>query len=92
MEDDLRQIITSAVKLDDIFESSRSMFRMTMQVKSLSNLYDDSLMQAIAYLEEPTRNTEIDFVVSPVLKKNGNADGRSYESQVILAKAEVVCP
>jgi len=48
---------------------------------------DEIFMKSKAFSSQ----TIVDFIVSPLLKKSGNAAGCNYDDAMVLCKASVVC-
>lgn len=93
--DDLRAIIGKALELDNMFMTSKAIFRIVWRTSPLEpgeeQYYDSEVMDAEAYIKPLTSDSVIDFFISPILIKIGNADGENFDSRMILAKALVAC-
>ncbi|KAH7197176.1 uncharacterized protein B0J16DRAFT_366416 [Fusarium flagelliforme] len=86
-------IFENALELDEIFMKSKAVFaiRTCTPAKQEQSRFDANMMEALAYSETLSSQTIVDFNVSPVLVKRGNADGCKYRNKMVLCKGSVVC-
>ncbi|KAM0564413.1 hypothetical protein ACHAPJ_000626 [Fusarium lateritium] len=95
VNDQLRDIIHSAIELDIMMMCSKAIFRVLWRDESQEEgprqRFNEDVMIADVWVEEPTRKSLVKFFVSPILYKHGTADGQRYHTQIVLAKATVAC-
>ena len=94
-----KDIVELALELDTDFMSSKAIIGLSWDA-SLSwtpfSLSKPTILNQTTMLDHtpPGRTSQsdrIDFVISPLLFKIGNAEGKHYESSLYLAKSGVVC-
>jgi hypothetical protein len=93
--DQLRGIIDSAIEIDKMMMCSKAIFQVHWRDQS-QNLdpterYNEHVMDSEAHENDLSSKSRVRFYISPVLYKFGTADGQSYDSKMVLAKAIVVC-
>ncbi|RGP77336.1 hypothetical protein FLONG3_4571 [Fusarium longipes] len=90
---EMKSIMENALDIDEMLMGSMAIFSIlwpsTGKQKNLR--YDADGMEVVAHTGELSPNTAVAFIISPLLLKMGNADGRNYDSEMILCKASVVC-
>lgn len=96
IQDDLRDILTLAVELDDMCMQSRALittFWHDLEQRERGSIppdYHGDSMDAVNRDQRPAANAKVRLTVTPALLKKGNASGRNYHSEMVLAKADVV--
>lgn len=88
--EDLLSTVRLAVKLDNILETSRSIFHVYYSSEERI-LFEEDRMEAEVWNALPDEDTEVHFMISPLLVKFGDAEGRHYDDYIRLGKAAVVC-
>ena len=94
VKDALAEIFTAALELDQMLMASKAIFfiRWKFSAKRTTRpRYDDRFMEALAWEKDLSSSSLVKLFISPALIKTGNADGENYDSQMIVAKASVVC-
>ncbi|KAF5982891.1 hypothetical protein FBULB1_4080 [Fusarium bulbicola] len=93
--DQLRDILSSAIELDEIMMGSKAIFQVHWRDRSQSlnsaNMWNQNVMDSVASTNTLSPRSRVVFFISPVVYKTGTADGQRYDSQMVLAKASVVC-
>lgn len=93
--DELRAIFNKAMELDNMFMSSKAYFSVNWTDSCLNtgrkHYYDEQFMEVEGNLRPLTPRSGVDFFISPILVKIGNADGENFDSKMLLAKAQVMC-
>jgi hypothetical protein len=93
--DQLRDILNSAIELDQMMMCSRAIFQIHWQDKSQSlstlGMLNEDVMHSEASAKELSPKSRVIFYISPIVYKAGTADGQGYHSRMVLAKATVVC-
>ncbi|KAG8351011.1 hypothetical protein FVEN_g10854 [Fusarium venenatum] len=91
----LKDIIDSAIELDQIMMSSRAIYEVHWGDRSQEpgNLgrWNPEAMEADVWEHKISPRSRVLFRISPVLYKFGANDGRGYDSYMVLAKGIVVC-
>lgn len=87
---DMLSIMRQAVKLDNIFGASKSIFNLGYSTEKRL-LFEEDSMEAEVWNAPPDGNTEVHFMISPFMVKFGDADGQHYDDSIRLGKAAVVC-
>lgn len=97
IQDDLRDILTLAVELDDMCMQSRALittFWHDLEQRERGSIppdyHGDSMDAVNRDQRPPAANAKVRLTVTPALLKKGNASGRNYHSEMVLAKADVV--
>ncbi|KAJ4131117.1 hypothetical protein NW768_006659 [Fusarium equiseti] len=90
---DMKTIIRNALDLDEMLMNSRAIFtvRWCDNGQSETLRFDETRMEASAHNKDLSPKSAVEFEISPMLIKTGNADGGNYDSFMILCKASVVC-
>jgi hypothetical protein len=95
INEQLNEIVQSAIELDKMMMCSKACFMIEWQPpakKSHSNnRYDKEFMESDIHEVEPSSKSRVKFFMSPILLKTGTADGQKYDTTNVLAKASVVC-
>ncbi|KAF4781819.1 hypothetical protein HER10_EVM0003683 [Colletotrichum scovillei] len=96
LQKNMCKIFNDALELRAIFMASQAHFYTSwdyMQVADLPPIhFDDKYMEAEGWEREPLGDGNIVLCnISPALVKVGTADGDSYDSDLLLVKARVVC-
>ncbi|KAK0381335.1 hypothetical protein CLIM01_01304 [Colletotrichum limetticola] len=95
LEKYILKIFDDAVQLRGIFMASRAYFYPKWYKKMAGGArirFDDKSMEAEGWEKEPLGDGNIVLCnISPGLVKVGTADGNSYDSDLLLVKARVVC-
>jgi hypothetical protein len=89
---EMKVILETALNLDEMLMGSMAILsthELEHGPKSLR--YDADLMDVLAHTKELSPKTAVDFIISPMLLKTGNANGCNYDSEMVLCKASVVC-
>ncbi|UPK97892.1 hypothetical protein LCI18_008827 [Fusarium solani-melongenae] len=93
--EEMKVILKSAVELDRMLMSSRALFLVRWpdmrQDTSELLVFDNTLMEAVAWEREVSPKSVVELIVSPSLVKLGNADGQNYDKHIALSKGSVVC-
>ncbi|KAF5972606.1 hypothetical protein FCOIX_9246 [Fusarium coicis] len=93
--DQLREILNSAIELDEMMMRSKAIFQVHWRDRSQSlnsaTMWNQNIMDSVASKKTLSPKSRVVFFVSPVVYKTGTADGQRYDSQMVLAKASVVC-
>ncbi|KAF5601486.1 uncharacterized protein FSUBG_8192 [Fusarium subglutinans] len=93
--DQLRDILSSAIELDEIMMRSKAIFQVHWRDRSQSldsaTMWNQNVMDSEASTKTLSPRSRVVFFISPVVYKTGTADGQRYDSQMVLAKASVVC-
>ncbi|KAM0216643.1 hypothetical protein ACHAPA_007593 [Fusarium lateritium] len=93
--DQLRGIMNSAIEIDKMMMCSKAIFQVhwrdQSQNPSLTQRYNKDVMECEAYENNLSPKSRVRFFISPALYKFGTADGQSYSSAMVVAKAIVVC-
>lgn len=90
---DMKSIMEAALDLDEMLMNSRALFsvRWCENVQSEPLRFDEARMEVSAYNKDLSSQSAVEFEISPMLVKVGNADGCNYHSYMVLCKASVVC-
>ncbi|KAJ4271773.1 hypothetical protein NW762_000479 [Fusarium torreyae] len=95
VNDQLRDIINRAIEIDRMMMCSKAIFRVLWRDESQKEgprqRFNEDVMIADVWVEEPTRKSLVNFFVSPIFCKLGTADGQRYDTEMVLVKASVVC-
>lgn len=95
MWSELREVICTAVALDEEVHKSRALFKFDKWVGPGSNPwgfdFDDGRMESEIGFEDGQPGMNVELVVAPFFVKAGTADGDGYERQSYLSKCVVVC-
>ncbi|KAF5561107.1 hypothetical protein FNAPI_3847 [Fusarium napiforme] len=93
--DQLRDILNSAIELDEMMMRSKAIFQVHWRDRSQSPnsaaRWNGNVMDSVASTKALSPRSRVVFFISPVVYKTGTADGQKYDSQMVLAKASVVC-
>ncbi|KAF5235488.1 hypothetical protein FANTH_11712 [Fusarium anthophilum] len=93
--DQLRGIIHTAIDLDKMMMRSKAIFKVHWRDQSQKpcghQVWNEDVMDAEASESVLSTRSRVLFLISPILHKVGTADGQRYDSQMVLAKASVVC-
>ncbi|KAG5918175.1 hypothetical protein E4U42_006957 [Claviceps africana] len=95
IQDELRDIFKLAMELDDMCMQSRAIITLCWHARdprehgSSGPGYVEATMNAVNMDQKPPEDARIQFVITPALLKRGNANGRNYDSEMVLAKADV---
>ncbi|SCV31976.1 uncharacterized protein FFB14_03796 [Fusarium fujikuroi] len=93
--DQLRDILDSAIELDQMMMSSKATFvthwRDRSQSPGTAEMWNEGVMNSEASTNTLSPKSRVLFFISPVLHKFGTADGQRYDSSMVLAKGLVVC-
>ncbi|KAG5981775.1 hypothetical protein E4U55_002577 [Claviceps digitariae] len=96
IQDELREIFSLAMEFDDMRMQSRAIITfhwpdLTPKKKGSSHAgYQDATMNAVNMDQKPPEHARIQLIVSPALLKRGTANGRNYDSEMVLVKANVL--
>lgn len=92
---DLRDIIRSAVMLDEEIQKSRALFTFSRWVNDDDYPWDlsmdESKMETATGLDPGRTGMNVELIVAPFMLKTGTADGDAYDTMSYLAKCVVVC-
>ena len=95
VSDQLADIISSAIELDQMMMSSKAVFmihwRDLSQKPGHPERWNSEVMEAEAYEQDLSAKSHVKLRVSPTLYKVGTADGQNYDFRMVLAKSTVVC-
>lgn len=96
LDDELRDILVMALDLDDMRMKSQAMISVVW-VKDLPEFadtssveYRDSHMEVVYADGNHSENARVTLCVSPILLKRGNANGKNYDCEIVLVKADVM--
>ncbi|KAF5665206.1 hypothetical protein FCIRC_10621 [Fusarium circinatum] len=93
--DQLRDILALAIELDEMILRSKAIFHVHCGDRSQSlnsaTMWNRNVMDSVAFTKTLSPRSRVVFFISPVVYKTGTADGQRYDSQMVLAKASVVC-
>ncbi|CVK83906.1 uncharacterized protein FMAN_01165 [Fusarium mangiferae] len=93
--DHLRDILDSAIELDQMMMGSKAIFfthwRDRSQSPSAAEMWNEGAMDSEASTNTLSLKSRVLFFISPILRKVGTADGQRYDSSMVLAKGLVVC-
>ncbi|KAF5638256.1 uncharacterized protein FTJAE_5357 [Fusarium tjaetaba] len=93
--DQLRDILNSAIEVDEMMMRSKAIFQVHWRDRSQSPKsaarWNENAMDSVASTKVVSPRSRVVFFISPVVYKTGTADGQRYDSQMVLAKASVVC-
>ncbi|TWU77120.1 hypothetical protein ED733_008272 [Metarhizium rileyi] len=94
--DEFRDIVAMALELDDMIMASQALMTVVWPV-DLPELnidgcteYRESHMEAVRTYGDDSENVRLGFCITPILLKKGNARGKSYNSEIVLARGDVV--
>ncbi|KAF4344654.1 hypothetical protein FBEOM_1395 [Fusarium beomiforme] len=89
---EMEGIIETALDLDEILMNTRAIVivRWLKRVQLGVRRYNPDIMDAVANEKELSHKSLVNFEVSPMLLKFGNADSWNYDSRMVLCKALVV--
>ncbi|KAF4951136.1 hypothetical protein FGADI_7751 [Fusarium gaditjirri] len=91
----LREILGSAIELDQMMMRSKAIFQIhwrdQSQSLSTAEVWNEDVMDSVASTKTLSPKSRVIFFISPIVYKAGTADGQRYNSQMVLAKASVVC-
>ncbi|KAF9769154.1 hypothetical protein IL306_013481 [Fusarium sp. DS 682] len=90
---EMKGIIEAAMELDEMLMNSKAIFTICWPEtdSSKKQRFDETKMEAFVHGKDLTSKTVVEFAISPMLMKMGNADGCNYDSQMVVCKASVVC-
>jgi hypothetical protein len=95
VSDQLSDIISSAIELDQMMMSSKAVFMIHWRDQSQKpgplERWNPEVMEAEAYEQDLSEKSRVKLRLSPILYKVGTADGQNYDSRMVLAKSTVVC-
>ena len=95
ISDQLSDIICSAVELDQMMMCSKAVFQVRWLDQSQKpgplGRWNPEVMEAEAYKQDLSEKSRVKFRLSPIVYKAGTADGRNYDSRMVLVKGRVVC-
>ncbi|KHO00121.1 uncharacterized protein MAM_02044 [Metarhizium album ARSEF 1941] len=92
----LRDLMKLALELDDMIMTSKATFTVVWPAEmgefntGNGTEYRASHMEVVQEDGEPSENVTLRLCVTPLLLKRGNANGRNYETQIVLVKSDVV--
>ncbi|KAJ4059852.1 hypothetical protein NW761_001917 [Fusarium oxysporum] len=93
--DQLREILGSAIELDQMMMRSKAIFQIhwrdESQSLSTAEMWNEDVMDSEASTKILSPKSRVIFFISPIVYKAGTADGQRYNSRMVLAKASVVC-
>ncbi|KAF5667435.1 hypothetical protein FDENT_12121 [Fusarium denticulatum] len=93
--DQLRDILNSAIELDEMMMRSKAIFQVHWRDRSQRlnsvTMWNQNIMDSVASKKALSPKSRVVFFISPVVYKTGTADGQRYDAQMVLAKASVVC-
>ncbi|RKL33576.1 hypothetical protein BFJ72_g9800 [Fusarium proliferatum] len=93
--DQLRDILGTAIELDQMMMGSKAIFlthwRDQSQNHSPAEMWNEGAMDSEACTNALSPKSRVIFFISPILRKVGTADGQRYNSNMVLAKGLVVC-
>ncbi|KAI7759499.1 hypothetical protein ACKAV7_001128 [Fusarium commune] len=91
----LREILGSAIELDQMMMRSKAIFQVhwrdQSQNLSIAEMWNEDVMDSEASTRILSPKSRVIFFISPIVYKAGTADGQRYNSRMVLAKASVVC-
>lgn len=91
----LRKILDSALLIDDMRMRSRAYIYLQWPWRSAPedvarDRYDDNLTEMAVGPEEHGRKTRVKIFLTPIMFKRGNADGKLYDTKMVLVKGDVL--
>jgi hypothetical protein len=89
----MKGIIEAAMELDEMLMSSKAIFTVCWpEINSPKRQrFNTTEMEAFVRGKYLTSKTVVEFAISPLLIKMGNADGCNYDSRMVVCKSLVVC-
>ncbi|KAF5591971.1 hypothetical protein FPCIR_5882 [Fusarium pseudocircinatum] len=90
---EMKTIIDAALELDEMLMNSKAIFA-TRRPESdglKTQRFDSTEMDAFIQGKDLSSKTVVEFAISPMLIKMGNADGCNYDSCMVVCKSLVVC-
>lgn len=92
---DLREIIQTAVRLDEEINKSRALFTFEkwygQDDDGLGFEFDESTSASAEGFEPGQFGMKVELVVAPFFMKTGTGDGDAYQTSSYLSKCIVVC-
>ncbi|SCV32361.1 uncharacterized protein FFB14_03973 [Fusarium fujikuroi] len=90
---EMKAIIDTALELDEMLMNSKAIFtiRRPESDGSKNQRFDATEMEAFIQGKDLSSKTVVEFAISPMLIKMGNADGCNYDSRMVVCKSLVVC-
>ncbi|KAG5949899.1 hypothetical protein E4U53_005659 [Claviceps sorghi] len=97
IQNELREILSLAMTLDDMRMQSRAIITFhwhDLKPKKQGSDHAEFLEASMHAVnmnvdQKPSENARVHFIVTPALLKRGNANGSNYDSEMVLAKADV---
>ncbi|KAF4417365.1 hypothetical protein FACUT_12266 [Fusarium acutatum] len=84
--DQLRDILSSAIELDEMMMRSKAIFQVHWQDRSQSlnsaTMWNQNVMDSVASKKTLSPRSRVVFFISPVVYKTGTADGQRYDAQM----------
>ncbi|KAK2606148.1 hypothetical protein QQS21_003431 [Conoideocrella luteorostrata] len=96
IKDSLQDIFNLALELDNMRMSSKAIITVVWPDEILKSRgakcreYHDTFMEIVDGGEDAPADPEVTMFVTPILLKKGNANGKNYDSELVLVKADVV--
>ncbi|KAG4294097.1 hypothetical protein FPRO06_00682 [Fusarium proliferatum] len=89
---EMKAIIDTALELDEMLMNSKAIFtiRRPESDGSKNQRFDATEMEAFIQGKDLSSKTVVEFAISPMLIKMGNADGCNYDSRMVVCKS-LVC-
>ncbi|PNP77439.1 hypothetical protein FNYG_09315 [Fusarium nygamai] len=95
IDDQLRGIIYAAIELDKMMMRSKAIFQVhwrdQFQKPYGYQRWNKDVMDSEASTNALSPRSRVLFFISPIVHQVGTADGRRYDSNMVLAKGLVVC-
>ncbi|KAG5766234.1 hypothetical protein H9Q72_005708 [Fusarium xylarioides] len=90
---EMKSIIDTALELDEMLMNSKAIFIICRLESdgSKNQRFDAAEMDAFIQGKDLSSKTVVEFAISPMLIKMGNADGCNYDSRMVVCKSLVVC-
>ncbi|KAF5971819.1 hypothetical protein FBULB1_9004 [Fusarium bulbicola] len=90
---EMKAIIDTALELDEMLMNSKAIFTICRPEGdgSKNQRFDATEMEAFIQGKGLPSKTVVEFTISPMLIKMGNADGCNYDSRMVVCKSLVVC-
>ncbi|KAF5537427.1 hypothetical protein FMEXI_9883 [Fusarium mexicanum] len=89
---EMKTIIDTALELDEMLMNSKAIFTICRPEGdgSKNQRFDATEMEAFIQGKDLSSKTVVEFAISPMLIKMGNADGCNYDSRMVVCKS-LVC-
>ncbi|KAF5626265.1 uncharacterized protein FTJAE_9732 [Fusarium tjaetaba] len=89
---EMKTIIDAALELDEMLMNSKAIFTVHRPESdgSKNQRFDATRMDAFIQGKDLSSKTVVEFAISPMLIKMGNADGCNYDSCMVVCKS-LVC-